>query len=149
MPVVASAYVDLARLRAPSAIVRATRSLTAPCSSISFGSIPRMSIFASFEQRLAHIRNLVKSPLESWWTWDNRTQGRHPRYAKHRLQLARRARQKKDVWRTNLRIDIGFQIQSRPTSVFVWQNLRAVRHLGLVRDAGNPFDSARFESLFQ
>src|SRR6266480_3860867 len=47
-PVVASAYVDPARFRAPAAIAPATCSLTAPCSFINFGSTPTMSILASF-----------------------------------------------------------------------------------------------------
>ncbi len=40
--------IDPARARAPSAIARATGSLTAPCSWSNFGSTRRMSILAAF-----------------------------------------------------------------------------------------------------
>ena len=62
IPVVAKANVAFASFRAPSAIARATSSLTAPCSEMRRGSTPNILVLASLEYVMYAARKTAEAP---------------------------------------------------------------------------------------
>ena len=102
-----------------------------------------------FNHRLANAGDPVDSPFNWQQNLNDQVQdGQHRRH-EHRLELARRPWQNKEVRRRNPRVDIRLQVKSRRASVFIWQNLRPFWNVGLTGDPRRPLDAACLKSLLE
>jgi len=102
-----------------------------------------------FHQRFTDSGNPIEVAIQRAGKGNDRAQDGQYAGAKHRLQLALRPRQNKNVRRREPWIDIRAQIQTRSAPVLVREDLRAGWNIGLTRDACCPFDFANRQPLFE